>query len=144
MILYTIGFSKKSASQFFSLLKQNGVKKVIDIRLNNKSQLAGFTKVADIEYFLKEIADIEYIYLPEFAPTDSILSGYKDKKNSWEEYEEVYNSLLNQRNPLERLDASVFDNGCLLCSEHTAVQCHRRLAAEYIATKINGLKIMHL
>ena len=144
MALYTIGFSKKNARQFFTLLQQNGVRRLLDIRLNNKSQLAGFTKVPDIEYFLREIAGIEYVYLPEFAPTDAILSGYKDKKLSWQEYEEAYMGLLQQRVPLARMDASLFESSCLLCSEPTAEKCHRRLAAEYIAANLDGIRIVHL
>ena len=144
MALYTKGLSKKNARQFFTLLQQNGVRRLLDIRLNNKSQLAGFTKVPDIEYFLREIAGIEYVYLPEFAPTDAILSGYKDKKLSWQEYETEYKDLLQQRVPLARLDASVFEDSCLLCSEPTAEKCHRRLAAEYIAANLDGIRIVHL
>lgn len=142
--LYTIGFSQKSARQFFGLLMDNGVKRLIDIRLNNKSQLAGFTKMPDLEYFLKEIADIGYIYLPEFAPTKTILTDYKSKKIKWQEYEERYIGLLNQRQPLAKLDASIFNNSCLLCSEPAAKHCHRRLAAEYITMAVTGLKIVHL
>lgn len=142
--LYTIGFSQKSARQFFGLLMENGVKKLIDIRLNNKSQLAGFTKVPDLEYFLEKIAGIEYIYLPEFAPTKTILTDYRSKKIDWQAFEERYIALLNQRQPLEKLDTSIFNNGCLLCSEPAAEYCHRRLAAEYITTAVADLKTVHL
>ena len=144
MVVFTIGSSQKNARQFFSLLKESGVKRLIDIRLKNSSQLAGFTKVPDIEYFLKEIADIGYLHMPQFAPTESILADYKSKKITWEEYELTYGALIQQRDPLARLDSGLFDQSCLLCSEPTALQCHRRLAAEYLASKIEALKIVHL
>ena len=144
MVIFTIGSSQKNARQFFSLLKENGVKRLIDVRLKNKSQLAGFTKVPDFEYFLKELADIEYLHMPQFSPTESILNDYKAKKISWAEYEQAYNDLIQQRDPLARLDGGLFDEGCLLCSEPTALQCHRRLAAEYLAAKLGEAKIVHL
>ena len=144
MVVFTIGSSQKNARQFFSLLKESGVKRLIDIRLKNSSQLAGFTKVPDIEYFLKEIADISYLHMPQFAPSESILADYKAKKISWEEYELAYSALIQKRDPLARLDSGLFDQSCLLCSEPTALQCHRRLAAEYLASKIEALKIVHL
>ncbi|SDF62048.1 DUF488 family protein [Sporolituus thermophilus] len=142
--LYTIGFSQKSARQFFGLLMDNGVKRLIDIRLNNNSQLAGFTKMPDLEYFLKEIADIEYIYLPEFAPTKTIMDDYKNKKINWREYEKQYLALLVERQPLAKLDAAIFNDSCLLCAEASAQYCHRRLAAEYITRMVTGLSIVHL
>ena len=144
MVVFTIGSSQKNARQFFSLLKESGVKRLIDIRLKNSSQLAGFTKVPDIEYFLKEIADISYLHMPQFAPSESILADYKAKKISWEEYELEYSALIQKRDPLARLDSGLFDQSCLLCSEPTALQCHRRLAAEYLASKIEAVKIVHL
>ena len=144
MILYTIGFGKKTAQEFFTLLQKNEVRRVIDIRLNNVSQLAGYTKKADLAYFLRAIADIDYIHLPEFAPTKQLLDGYKGKKISWQEYETEYVRILEERASLHQLDSSVFDGACLLCSEPTSKQCHRRLLAEYLAEKINGLKVVHL
>jgi uncharacterized protein (DUF488 family) len=144
MILYTIGFGKKTAQEFFTLLQKNGARCVIDIRLNNVSQLAGYTKKADLEYFLRAIADIDYIHLPEFAPTKQLLDGYKGKKISWREYEIEYARILEERASLNQLDNSLFDGACLLCSEPTPRQCHRRLLAEYLAEKINGLRIIHL
>ena len=144
MILYTIGFGKKTAQEFFTLLQKNGVKRVIDIRLNNVSQLAGYTKKTDLAYFLSAIADIDYIHLPEFAPTKQLLDGYKGKKISWREYETEYACILEERVSLNQLDNSLFDGACLLCSEPTPKQCHRRLLAEYLAEKINGLKVVHL
>lgn len=142
--LYTIGFTKKSAKEFFGLLINNCVKRLIDIRLNNKSQLAGFAKSDDLQYFLRKIGGIEYIYMSEFAPTDELLDGYRKKNISWAEYEKQYKKILDERAVLKDKDLSIFDNACLLCSEPTAVQCHRRLAAEYIAQADNTIKIIHL
>ena len=144
VILYTIGFGKKTAQEFFTLLQKNEVRRVIDIRLNNVSQLAGYTKKADLAYFLRAIADIDYIHLPEFAPTKQLLEGYKGKKVSWLEYEMEYARILEERASLHQLDNNLFDGACLLCSEPTSKQCHRRLLAEYLSKKINGLRIVHL
>ena len=144
MNLYTIGFTKKTAEDFFNLLTKNNVKRLIDIRLNNKSQLAGFAKGEDLKFFLNNIGQIEYKYMIEFAPTDSLLEGYRKKQISWEEYEKQYNKLLIERDVLKNKDISIFDNACLLCSESTAKQCHRRLAAEYIAMVSKDIKITHL
>ncbi len=144
MTLFTIGFSKKNAETFFELLIQNGVKKLIDIRLNNKSQLAGFTKSSDLQYFLKKIVNIEYIHMQQFAPTKDLLKKYQDKQVSWEEYEVQYKEILNKRNVVKNLDYSLFDNAVLLCSETTAECCHRRLLAEYLAGNNSSIEIRHL
>lgn len=141
MTLYTIGFTKKSAEQFFESLKKSGVKTLIDIRLNNKSQLAGFAKAKDLEYFLKN-AGIDYIYMPEFAPTKQLLDDYMDKKINWDEYESQYLEIIRKRNI--KLELEIFENACLLCSEEKADKCHRRLAAEYIGNTIKGVDIVHL
>jgi len=142
--LYTIGFTKKLANEFFNILISNNVKRLIDVRLNNKSQLSGFTKSEDLQYFLKKIGQIDYIYMSEFAPTDELLDGYRKKQIGWDEYEKQYCSLLAQRDVLKNKNVSIFDNACLLCSEPTARQCHRRLAAEYIARSNKEIKIIHL
>ncbi|MEN6620702.1 MAG: DUF488 domain-containing protein [Smithella sp.] len=144
MTLFTIGSGKKSAREFFSLLQENNIKRVLDIRLSNTSQLAGYTKKADLEYFLKEIADIDYYHMPELAPTEKLLNAYKSKEVSWQEYEIEYNRIITERNPLAKLNATIFDKACLLCSEPTAKQCHRRLLAEYIADNFPDCKIVHL
>lgn len=144
MNLYTIGFTKKSAKQFFELLKKNQVKCLIDTRLNNKSQLAGFAKKDDLEYFLDALANIKYVYKPEFAPSDEILTKYKKGSMSWQEYEVKYLHLLEQRKILKDLDYSLFENACFLCSEHSAEHCHRRLLAEYLKQHNPSLKIIHL
>jgi len=143
MTLYTIGFSQKSAEHFFKILKANDIIRLIDIRLNNKSQLAGFTNVKHLPYFLK-IHDIEYLYRPDFAPSKELLSGYKDKSISWEEYEIAYKEILTKRNLIGKIDWDIFENSVLLCSEPTADRCHRRLLAEYLAQKNNEIIIKHV
>jgi len=142
--LFTIGFGQKSARQFFTLLQENKVKRVIDIRLNNSSQLAGYTKKSDLGFFLQAIAGIGYIHVEDFAPTKEIMDEYKSKKTNWQTYEKQYTELIAARNPLGKLDLNIFDGACLLCSEPTAEQCHRRLLAEYLTTVIPDLRIVHL
>lgn len=144
MRLYTIGFTKKSASIFFEILKNKRVITLIDIRLNNKSQLAGFTKEEDLKYFLEKIAAIKYVHVPAFVPSEEILNGYREKKLSWPDYEKAYISLIESRDVLKGFDISLFDDGCLLCSEPTPEKCHRRLLAEYISRKMPNIEIIHL
>ncbi len=143
MNLFTIGFSQKSAKEFFNILKSNNVIRLIDIRLNNKSQLAGFTNVKHLPYFLK-IHDIDYLYQPDFAPSKELLNGYKNKTVSWKEYEIEYNKILAQRKILKEIDWNIFKDSVLLCSEPTSEQCHRRLLAEYLAKNNLNIKIKHL
>lgn len=142
--VFTIGFTKKNARTFFELLKQAGVKRLIDIRLNNESQLAGFTKKDDLGYFLKEIANIEYSHRPEFAPTKDILDNYKKKKITWADYEQSFLSLLKERQVENLITAAELDNACLLCSEPKADMCHRRLVSEYLQDKLGTIDIKHL
>lgn len=144
MNLYTIGFTHKTAEQFFEKLLKNGIKRLIDIRLNNRSQLAGFTKAEDLKYFLKKIGNIEYIYISEFAPTKELLNDYKDRKIKWEEYEKKYKKILEDRKIADDLDFDLFNNACLLCSEDSPEKCHRRLVAEYIKEIKNNINIFHL
>jgi uncharacterized protein (DUF488 family) len=143
MNLYTIGFTKKTAEDFFEALKKNGIKKIIDIRLNNKSQLAGFTKIPDFEYFLKLIG-VEYEYYPEFAPDKKLLEDYRKKIINWNEYEKRYIELLNEREILNKVKNINFADCCLLCSEAEPDKCHRRLLAEYIAKKLERVNIIHI
>jgi len=144
MKLFTIGFTQKSAEVFFGRLSRAGVKRVIDIRLNNVSQLAGFAKRDDLRYFLKAICGIDYIHLPELAPTQEILDHFKKKKGDWLAYEKEFRPLLSQRKPEETLSRDLFDSGCLLCSEDRPDHCHRRLVAEHLAKKWGNLEIVHL
>lgn len=142
--LYTIGFTKKDAKLFFNLLITNKIEKIIDIRLNNVSQLAGFTKKNDLEYFLNTICNIKYVHKPEFAPTKKILDNYKKNLIDWKEYEEEFNSLLQARRIEKLIGIEDLNNSCLLCSEPTADKCHRRLVAEYLAKSFSDLQIVHI
>lgn len=142
--LYTIGFTGKSAKAFFESLQNAGVKRLLDIRLNNVSQLAGFTKKRDLEYFLRAIADIDYVHEPSLAPTKDILDDYKKKRIDWDEYERRFRQLLNDRQPAHTLAREDLDRACLLCSEPAAEHCHRRLVAEYLQDQWGGVEIVHL
>ena len=142
--LYTIGFTKKSAKVFFSKLREAGVTKLVDIRLNNVSQLAGFAKRDDLIFFLKELCDCGYIHLPDFAPTKEILDAYKKKQIDWNEYVRRFSKLIKERKIEEKITAEELHNACLLCSEPTPEQCHRRLIAEYLKEKLGGIEIKHL
>ncbi|MFS8813652.1 MULTISPECIES: DUF488 domain-containing protein [unclassified Synechococcus] len=143
MKIFTIGFTKKSAEQFFNRLKQPGLVRVVDARLNNTSQLAGFTKKNDLEFFLHEICKLGYIHLPELAPTQEILDAYK-ASGDWSNYERQFLSLMAERRIEDQVDKSILDGGCLLCSEATPEHCHRRLVAEYLRRKWGDVEIVHL
>ena len=146
MILQTIGFTKKSAQQFFDILKDNKTDLLLDIRLNNKSQLAGFTKGDDLAYFLEEICHCGYEHELNFAPSKEILDNYRDKKVTWNEYEKQYKELITKRDVcdgfIERYAS--YKHIVLLCSEPTPAECHRRLAAEMIRDSNPGVTINHL
>lgn len=144
MKVYTIGFTQKSAQKFFSLLRRADVKRVVDVRLNNSGQLAGFSKKDDLIFFLKELCGIDYVHVPELAPTKDILDTYKKHKGSWAVYEEEFLSLMEKRRIDEAVARDVVDQGCLLCSEHKPHHCHRRLVAEYLARKWGQLETQHL
>lgn len=143
--LYTIGFTKKTAEYFFSKLKQSGVKRVLDVRLNNVSQLAGFAKKDDLIYFLRRLAGVEYTHLTELAPTRNMLDAYKKHKGEWAVYEEQFLELMAQRHIEDRVSKEILDHGCLLCSEDKPHHCHRRLVAEYLQKKWGkGIRVTHL
>ena len=142
--LFTIGFTKKNAEKFFNTLKTSGVKRVIDIRLNNVSQLAGFAKRDDLQYFLKIICGIDYIHKLELAPNKNILDEYKKNKGNWGIYEKSFIKLMEHRKIEELIDREFIDHSCLLCSEDKPDQCHRRLVAEYLNDKLGNIEIIHL
>lgn len=145
MKLFTIGFTKKSAETFFTRLKTSGVKRLVDVRLNNVSQLAGFTKKDDLRYFTKAICNIDYVHLPELAPTADILDPYKKAKNGdWELYERQFLELMRARRIESTTSREILDSGCLLCSEERPHHCHRRLVAEYLKDKWGDVEIEHI
>ena len=136
----TIGFTQKSAEDFFCLLKKSNTKLLIDVRINNVSQLSGFAKKNDLQFFLKELCNIEYQHMPELAPTDSLLKLYKKGDISWERYETEFLNLMAKRNIEKLVNANLLENSCLLCSEHKPHFCHRRLVVEYL-NKNSDLKL---
>jgi uncharacterized protein (DUF488 family) len=142
--VFTIGFAKRGARDFFSALHSAGVGRVVDIRLNNVSQLAGFTKKADLEYFLSAIGGIAYVHRPDLAPTKEILDAYKKKQIDWTEYERQFLQLLRDRHAESLILPDVMAGACLLCSEPTAKKCHRRLVAEYLREKWGNVEVCHL
>ena len=145
MSIYTIGFTQKKAQSFFHLIKENNVKKVIDVRLNNISQLAGFAKRDDLIYSLKEICQCDYEHVPDLAPVDEILKRYKKGEIQWVSYEDKFMNLMAKRNIEKHFSLNDFDDNCLLCSEHLPHQCHRRLVLEYLAqTQTASSSIKHL
>ena len=121
MRLFTVGFTQKTAEIFFTTLKQAGVEHLIDIRLHNVSQLAGFTKRDDLAYFAKSICGIPYTHATDLAPTEEILNAVKKAKGTWGAYEKKFLDLMAARK-VEKLDREMFDGGCLLCSSQKELQ----------------------
>lgn len=145
MTIYTIGFTKKSAEEFFETLRHSGAKHLLDIRLHNKSQLAGFAKKDDLRYFLSQILNMEYHEISILAPEDSSLKEYRKTKN-WAKFEQSYLKLISERQVELRIAPKLFKEGAvLLCSEAKPDKCHRRLAAEYLAqSETADVRIVHL
>ncbi|MEV3851485.1 DUF488 domain-containing protein [Streptomyces microflavus] len=144
MKIYTIGFTKKPAKKFFGLLSAARVKTLVDIRLNNVSQLSGFAKRDDLAYFLSEICGVSYAHRSELAPTHSMLDDYKKKRTDWAEYEARFLELMEQRDISQLIPQELLSNSVLLCSEDTPHRCHRRLVAEYLALRWEGVTVEHL
>jgi uncharacterized protein (DUF488 family) len=142
--IFTIGFTKKSAQAFFSSLKHASVRKLVDVRLNNVSQLAGFTKKDDLRYFAEEICGIGYLHLLELAPTAEILDAYKKQKGDWRTYECQFLQLIRERRIENTVPRQMLDGSCLLCSEEKPDHCHRRLVAEYLKEKWGDVHIQHI
>ena len=144
MKIFTIGFTKKSAEEFFTRLKQPDLVRLVDVRLNNVSQLAGFTKKNDLIFFLCAICAIDYVHLTELAPTQDILDAYKKEGGDWSVYERQFLALMAARRVEETVDKNLLAGACLLCSEPTPEHCHRRLVAEYVRGKWGDVEIEHL
>jgi uncharacterized protein (DUF488 family) len=144
MKIFTIGFTKKSAREFFEKLRRPGLARLVDVRLNNVSQLAGFSKRDDLQFFCEAILSIGYLHAPELAPTQPMLDDYKKNHGDWLVYEEKFNRLMTERKVEATVAQDVIDGGCLLCSEPTPENCHRRLVAEYLQSKWGGIEIEHI
>ena len=143
--LYTIGFTKKSAEQFFGLLRNNRVKQLVDVRISNSSQLAGFAKGKDLEFFTNEICHIPYKHIVDFAPTKELLDQWHKHEVTWEEYVQIYTGILKDREISKKYGIKPFNGACFLCSEDTPEQCHRRLLAEYLQKHSKEeVRIVHL
>ncbi|MFZ3056356.1 MAG: DUF488 domain-containing protein [Smithella sp.] len=133
--IYTIGFTQTSAETFFGKLIKANIKKIVDVRLNNSSQLAGFAKKDDLKYFLKALGNIDYIHIPILAPNEELLTEYRKKKVDWPTYEKQFLALMEKRRVENFISPMELDQACLLCSEHLPAYCHRRLVVEYIKNK---------
>lgn len=143
--VFTIGFTKKTAEEFFDLLRNEGVSTLLDVRLNTTSQLSGFAKKNDLKFFLKELCGTEYVHVPDWAPTKDILNSYKKKEISWESYEDKFLNLIARRQIEKNINPDLLENSCLLCSEHKPHHCHRRLVVEYLNDNSGlDLKVKHL
>jgi uncharacterized protein (DUF488 family) len=144
MKLCTIGFTEKSAEEFFRRLRGAGVNRIVDVRLNNTGHLSGFSKRDDLKFFTKEILGAEYVHVPMLAPTQEMLDEYRKEKKGWEVYEKRFLELMREREIEKQLEPGMVDGGCLLCSEDKPHMCHRRLVAEYLSEKWGGVEIEHL
>ena len=144
MRIFTIGFTKKSARRFFELLRTSGARRVVDVRLNNVSQLAGFAKRDDLAWFLTEICGMDYVHLPVLAPTREILDDYKKRRGDWSTYEARFLDLMRTRRVERTVSKETIADGCLLCSEDSPDRCHRRLVAEYLDRHWGRVYVTHL
>ena len=145
MEIYTIGFTQTTAEHFFGRLKAAGIQRLLDVRLNNSSQLAGFAKAKDLPYFLRELVGATYEHEPLLAPTQELLDEYKKRKGDWESYERRFLDLIAERQIERTLSPPEFElPTALLCSEATAEHCHRRLVCEYLADRWSDVRPVHL
>lgn len=144
MKLYTIGFTRKSAADFFGLLRESGAKRVVDVRLRNTSGLAGFSKKSDLPWFLRELCGMDYVHLPRLSPADDLLDAYRQKRVSWDEYEPIFQSIIERRLIRAAIPQDIIADSCLLCSEDKPENCHRRLLAEHFQRHWGNVEIVHL
>ena len=144
MRVFTIGFTKKPAHRFFELLRKSGARRIVDVRLNNVSQLAGFAKRDDLAFFLAEVCRMDYVHVPALAPTKELLDDYKKRRCDWNSYETRFLNLMRERRVEQTVDKAIVSGGCLLCSEDTPDHCHRRLVVEYLDRHWGGLQVTHL
>lgn len=144
MNIWTIGFTKTSAERFFEQLKTSGAGRLVDVRLNNVSQLAGFAKRDDLAYFLKSICSMDYIHEPMLAPTSVMLDAYRKKTITWDQYEAQFLLLMKERRIESLMPRDIITDSVLLCSEDKPGRCHRRLVAEYLAAHWGNVEIKHL
>jgi uncharacterized protein (DUF488 family) len=143
-VIYTIGFTKKSAKSFFELVGSSGAKRLVDVRLHNVSQLAGFAKRDDLAYFLDRICQVEYIAEPLLAPTADILDAYREHQIDWLGYEQEFRELMARRRIDEVIPRALVENAVLLCSEDSPDRCHRRLVVEYLGQSWGDAEVQHL
>lgn len=144
MNLHTIGFTKKSAETFFALLRDSGARRVVDVRLNPGGQLSGFAKQDDLAYFLRELCGMDYVHMPDLAPTRPILEGLRKGHRHWPTYEREFLALMEHRRIAETMDRELLANAALLCSEHSPERCHRRLVAERLQEAWGDVAVVHL
>ena len=144
MKLFTIGFTGKSAEKFFGLLETSKASKLIDIRINRTSQLAGFAKEQDLKFFLPKLIGMDYVVREDLAPTKELLASYRNKEINWDDFADNYSELLKQRGVIDSLDSELFENAVLLCSENEPEKCHRSLLAELISNKFTSVHISNL
>jgi len=142
--IYTIGFAKKSAETFFTKLERYGIRRIADIRLRNTSALAGFTRRDDLQFFLKRVADVDYVHLLQLAPSPALLDDYQKGRIDWPAYERRFNTIIADRRVETQVTPEEMDHACLLCSEPEPDKCHRRLVAEYLQRRWGNVRIEHI
>jgi uncharacterized protein (DUF488 family) len=143
--IYTIGFTQTTAERFFRRLSDARVRRLLDVRLNNSSQLSGFAKAQDLPYFLKELVGATYHHEPKLAPTQALLDDYKKHKGDWDTYEAEFLALMAEREIEDALNPADFEiTTALLCSEATSEHCHRRLVCDYLAARWPAITGIHL
>jgi uncharacterized protein (DUF488 family) len=145
LTIYSIGFTQRTAEDFFDTLRNAGICRLMDVRLNNTSQLAAFAKRDDLRFFLREICNADYVHEPLLAPKQEMLDAYKKSKGAWSDYEASFLALIRERRVEEKLERDSFAvPTALLCSEFTPEHCHRRIAMEYLSEAWGGISLHHL